>query len=184
MIDPFDHVEAPIAPDPLAPTVQDVAALIRSRTKDSNGNEIGNFTGDTRPTDVQVEDHIARAVTLLHARVGKVGAGCAPLAQQVAAYGAAAEIERSYFSEQARRDMSAYQYLTAQYEELITGLVACVEGNLPDSPDPDDPDAQAVRFGTLDCISGTVHDYYTGRHWPALPSPPPLPPDTDPPVQP
>lgn len=170
-------------PDPLSPTVAQVASLIRSRTKDSNGNEVGTFNDETRPTDVQAAEAIANQVALLHAKVGTVGPDCSGLAQMVVAYGAAAEIEASYFAEQARRDMSPYPYLIARYEEYVTGLVACVEGNLPDYPDPDDPNAQSVRFGTLDAISGPVHDYYTGRYWPPLPPIPPLPPVVDPPGQ-
>lgn len=172
---PFDHPEAPLAPDPLAPTIRDVAALIRSRTKDSNGNEIGNFTADTRPTDIQAQEAIDHQVAAAHRAVGTVGPGCTGVGQMAVAYGAAAEIELSYFSEQVRTEMSAYTYLVARAQELLDGLVACVEGNLPSTPDPDDPDEQTTRFGTLDCMSATVAAYYTGRTWPPLPNPPPAP---------
>ena len=36
------------------PSVADVAALLRGRTKDSNGVEVGTFNDDTRPTSSQV----------------------------------------------------------------------------------------------------------------------------------
>jgi hypothetical protein len=36
------------------PSVLDVAALLRARTKDVNGVEVGTFTDDTRPTSSQV----------------------------------------------------------------------------------------------------------------------------------
>ena len=166
------------APNPVSPTVDDVAAIIRARTKDSNGNEIGTFTDETRPTSAQAQEAIDHQVTLLHTKVGTVGPGCSAVAQMCAAYGAAAEIELSYFPEQARSDRSPYTYLVARYDEYLNGLVACVSGDLPDSLNPDDPDAQNVRYGTLDAISGTVAAYYTGRLWPALPNPPaPTPPD-------
>jgi hypothetical protein len=154
------------------PTVDDVAALIRARTKDSNGNEVGTFTDDTRPTTAQCQEAIDHQVIALHRKVGAVGTQCAGVAQIAVAYGAAAEIELSYFPEQARTDRSPYTYLLQQYDELLQGVVDCVEGNLPVAPDPDDPDAQTVRYGTLDCISGTVAAYYTGRTWPPLPNPP------------
>lgn len=168
-----------VIPNPLSPSVDDVAALIRARTKDKNGIEIGTFNDDTRPTDAQAQQAIDHQIVLLGAAVGSVGDGCSGLAQIVVAYGAAAEIELSYFPEQARNEMSAYVYLIARYEEFLTGLVACVEGNTPDAPDPDDPDAQSVRYGTIDAISGTVNAYYTQRLWPALPGVPggPLLPD-------
>ena len=107
---PFDHPEAPLAPDPLAPTIRDVAALIRARTKDSNGNEVGNFTADTRPTDVQAQEAIDHQVAAVHRAVGAVGPGCTELGQIAVAYGAAAEIELSYFREQARTEPSPYTY--------------------------------------------------------------------------
>jgi hypothetical protein len=156
--------------DPLSPTVDDVAALIRARTKDSNGAEIGTFNDDTRPTAAQAQEAITHAVRLLHSAVGAVGPGCTDLAQMVAAYGAAAEIELSYYPEQARKEMSPYSYLLSQYEQYLQGLVSCIEGNLPSTPDPDDPDLQMHRYGTFDAISGTVAGYYTGRRWPALPN--------------
>lgn len=39
----------------ITPTPDEVAALIAVRTIDSGGEELGTFTSDTRPTDVQVE---------------------------------------------------------------------------------------------------------------------------------
>ena len=163
-------------PNPLACTVDDVAAWIRSRTKDSNGNELGTFTPDTRPTDVQVSEAIDGAVVRLHEKVGEIGPGmCTSLAQGVVAIGAAYQIEVSYFSEQARRDMSPLPYLATQYDAALQGLFDCVSGNLPDSPDPDDPGAQSLRYGTVDCVSGTVAAFYSGRVWPPVPifTPPP-----------
>lgn len=165
----------PIPPTDYAPTVADVAALIRARTKDSNGNEIGTFTDTTRPTDVQCEEAIAHAVVLVHQKVGSVGTICAPLAQQCAAIGAAAEIELSYFPEQARTDRSPYQFLIARYEEALDGVLACVLGNLPDADDDDNVVDPAYGSGTLSVVSGTVEAYYTGRVWPAIPPPPPAP---------
>lgn len=165
-----------VTPPPvLACSVDDVAALIRARTKDSNGNELGTFTAATRPTDLQAQEAIDHQVALLHTKVGYVGEGCAPLAQQAVAIGAAAEIELSYFPEQARTDRSPYTYLIARYDAALQGLFDCVAGNLPDDSGGTDPSARNVRFGTLDGISGVVHDYYTGRLWPPLPAPPPAP---------
>ena len=169
-------------PDPISPSVDDVAAIIRARTKDSNGNEVGTFTDETRPTAAQAQEAIDHQVIALHTKVGRIGPGCAGVAQIAVAYGAAAEIELSYFPEQSRQDRSPYQYLIARYEEYADGVAACVAGNLPDTPDPDDPDATTYRYGTLAAISGTVHDFYTGQPWPPLPHPPPVPtpPDPDP----
>jgi hypothetical protein len=168
-------------PDPLACTIEDVAAIIRARTKDSSGNELGTFTAETRPTDAQCQEAITHQVEVLHTKVGRVGPDCTGVAQMAVAWGAAAEIELSYFPEQARTDRSPYTYLKQQCDDLTEGVVQCVLGNLPDTPDPDDPDdLSGLRYGTLDAISGTVNAYYTGRTWPALPPPPPaVPPEDD-----
>jgi hypothetical protein len=172
-------------PNPISPTVDDVAALIRARTKDNNGNEVGTFTADTRPTAAQAQEAIDHQVILLHTKVGAIGPGCTSIATMAAAYGAAAEIELSYFPEQARTDRSPYTYLIARWEEYAEGLVQCVEGNLP-TDDPDAVDGAGLRYGTVDAISGTVSAYYTGRAWPALPPwpEPELPPEPAPTVEP
>src|SRR5207244_4319034 len=52
------------------PALDDVGALIRARTKDVNGNEVGTFNEDTRPTGALVEIIIDAAVADLIARVG------------------------------------------------------------------------------------------------------------------
>lgn len=165
-------MSTPTPPDP-TPTVADVAALIRARTKDNNGNEQGTFTADTRPTDVQAQEAINHQVLLLHSQVGYIGEECVEVATMAAAYGAAAEIELSYFPEQARREMSPYTYLIARYSEIMGGLAACVAGDLPDSPGGGDADYGDPRFGTLGAVSGVVSDYYTGVRWPSVKWPPP-----------
>jgi hypothetical protein len=161
------------ASDPLHPTVDDVAALIRARTKDRNGNEVGTFTEDTRPTAAQAQEAIDHAMVAVHEKVGTIPGTCAQQTALCAAYGAAAEIQLSYFPEQARTDRSPYTYLIQRWEEALLGVEACVTGDLPGL----DPQGQPVGYGhgTLEAISGVVHDYYTGNVWPPLPPPPPIP---------
>jgi hypothetical protein len=51
-------------PEPIPwplPTPDDVAALLRARTKDADGHELGVFTDTTRPTADQVDELIALA---------------------------------------------------------------------------------------------------------------------------
>jgi hypothetical protein len=54
----------PLEPDPalIRPTVDDVAALENTRTVGPNGQEIGTFTADTRPTAADVEKLIDQAL--------------------------------------------------------------------------------------------------------------------------
>jgi Concanavalin A-like lectin/glucanases superfamily len=170
-----------------SPTVDDVAAIIRARTKDSNGNEVGTFTDATRPTNSQAQEAINHQVVLVHQKVGRVGTACADLARMAAAIGAAAEIELSYFPEQARTDRSPYTYLIARYDEALAGVLSCVLGDLPDctSDLPGGTVPGGLGFGTLDVISDTVWAYYTGNMWPPLPVvpiPDPTPTPPTPPV--
>ena len=52
----------------------------------------------------------------------------------------------------------------------MTGVEQCVLGNLPSSgTDVGGP----ARHGTIDAISGVVHDYYRGWTWPAIEYPAP-----------
>jgi hypothetical protein len=153
-------------------TVAEVAAHIRSRTKDRNGNEVGTFTEDTRPTDAQCDEAITSAVRLIHTKVGHVGDGCCELAREVVALGAAAAIELSYFPEQSRSDRSVYQFLDTRYTTALEGLVACVEGDLPSSQTEDEYGGPGYEYGTIGCISGVVEAHYTGTAWPPLPPPP------------
>src|SRR4029078_10786285 len=89
--------------DPWRPTVDDVAGLLRARTKDSEGQEVGTFTDDTRPTATQVEDRITASYALVTPRFGPVAdfpqVYDATVAQLVA-YRAALQIEKSFFPEQ------------------------------------------------------------------------------------
>jgi hypothetical protein len=172
-------MSTPVTPPEIGCTIDDVAALIRARTKDSNGNEVGTFTVLTRPTDAQAQEAIDHQVVMVHTKVGYVGDGCAELARGVVAIGAAAEIELSYFPEQARTDRSPYTYLIQRYSEALQGLFDCVAGNLPDSGDTPADQPVNYRFGTVDSISGVVHAHYTGRAWPPLPVPPAAPATTD-----
>src|SRR5215468_1894908 len=87
-------------------TPEDVATLIRTRTKDSNGMELGYWDDTTRPTLVQVEEAIDLAVTEVYSVVNSVNDPCVGAARALVAVGAAAIIERSYFPEQSRSDRS------------------------------------------------------------------------------
>jgi hypothetical protein len=159
--------------DPFTPTVEDVAALIRARTKDNNGNEVGTFNEATRPTVEQAQEAIDHAMAALHEKVGSIGPSCSSVTRMAATYGAAAEIELSYFPEQARTDRSPYSFLLNRYEQLLLGVQECVLGNLPDYEEG----GGSGRTGSVLVTSAAVNDYYTGRFWPILQ--PPLPPEPD-----
>jgi hypothetical protein len=110
--------------DPLRPSVADVALLIRARTKDADGREVGTFTDETRPTAEQVEEHISAAVALLSPRWPIAIDDSYYLAvQRLTAYRAAMQIEKSYFPEQVRSDRSAYDQLREEYQDDLAALM-------------------------------------------------------------
>lgn len=99
------------------PTLAQVGALLRTRTKDSSGNEIGTFNSDTRPTDTDVNELIAQAVDTFALRAGTdIPDILFQEAQRLVAMRAAMLVEVSYFPEMVAMGHSPY----AQYEALWT----------------------------------------------------------------
>ena len=122
--------EMPI--DDFRPTVADVAALLRARTKDVNGNEVGTFNDDTRPTSAQAANIIETACGEVQTVMG-VGppAYLAEAAQALSALRAAMLIELSYFPEQVRSDRSAYPEYASMYDSQSAALVSAASGAAP-----------------------------------------------------
>jgi hypothetical protein len=111
------------------PSVDDVASLLRARTKDSEGREIGTFNDDTRPTAAQVELHIDNAVALLTTRLPlDLPVAYEGTVRALGAYRAALQIEKSYFPEQVRSDRSAYDQLREEYLDDLEALNTALEG--------------------------------------------------------
>jgi hypothetical protein len=116
------------------PTVDDVALLLRARTKDQFGNEVGTFDDDTRPTAAQVEEQIDAAFALILTRLPspeQLADELLPAVASVVAYRAALRIEKSYFPEQVRSDRSAYDQLLAEYLLDLEALVDAAQSGGP-----------------------------------------------------
>lgn len=129
-----------LEPWPL-PVVDDVAALLRARTKDADGAELGTFTDATRPTADEVERLIARAYGDVSTQTGAVlGERLALEAAAMVALRAAMFVELSYFPEQVRTDRSAYQEYERIYDAGMTALRLAIEGESGEF---------GSRFGTL-----------------------------------
>ena len=98
-------------------SVADVGALLRARTKDKGGNEIGTFNDDTRPTDEAVYRFILWAANKLSVRIGvSIHPTFFREASHLVAVYAAMLVELSYWPEQVERNMSPYE----KYKELYT----------------------------------------------------------------
>lgn len=126
------------------PVVADVGNRLRARTKDTNGNEVGTFTADTRPTDQQCQALVLRATADVAMRVGaELPSAVWDDARSVASVRAAMLVEMSYFPEQIGTANSPYAQLKALYDDDIKSLILAVEaaggdviGNDPGAPLP------------------------------------------------
>jgi hypothetical protein len=113
---------------PWACTPVDVARLLRARTKDSSGEELGEWTDDTRPTLDEVQDIVDLAVDELTSAIGgaDVPDACTRGARSTSALLASMLVELSYFPEQVRSDRSAYSEYKDLYDKQLALLQECV----------------------------------------------------------
>lgn len=139
-------------------TPDDVAAILRARTKDDTGQELGAWTDATRPTLAEVEHLIALAAGQTTDADGPVDA-CALLCRNVIALQAACLVELSYFPEQVRSDRSAY----AELKDLLTDARAAFD-TCRASGSPDDPGSSGEGYGyhSLNVDPETTARYYGG----------------------
>jgi hypothetical protein len=122
------------------PSVAEVAALLRARTKIAGGKEVGTFNTQTRPTGSEVEVLIDQAVDEIEGKVQPVDTTVPAWTQQGDTYNASGSpyerrirraitlyaailIELSYFPEQVRNDQSPVAVYQQLYDERIRALI-------------------------------------------------------------
>jgi hypothetical protein len=109
---------------PWMPTVGDIGNLMRSRTKDSVGNEIGTFTDKTRPKYEQVVEVIRTATDdVISETDTDIPAEAYRLARTAIKYKAAMLIELSYFPEQVQPSHSPYEHYRQLYMDAMKNLL-------------------------------------------------------------
>lgn len=129
------------------PTVADVGALVRARTRNDQGQELGTFDPTTRPTDTEAASLIQDAVNEAYPVLGEnipddptPGPGGDPnalrtAAKRIVALRAAALVELSYFPEQVGRGVSPYQQYMDSFEKglsrLQTAIAEVEAGDVP-----------------------------------------------------
>jgi hypothetical protein len=135
---------------PWRPAVDDVAALIRARTKDASGNELGTFTDKTRPTDAEVELLITNGCAKIASYVGwELHVDAQAEALHLAAIVTACEVELSYWPEQVRSDRSPFTQLWEMFVYDIGPFANYAAALAPAG-------TIATRSGTLYTPSATV----------------------------
>jgi hypothetical protein len=119
------------------PSVDDVAALIRARTRITGGKLAMTFNDETKPTGAEVERLIRQAVLRVSTSVGMEP--CNADLEQQASYAtslyAAMLVEQSYYPEQTTREQSSFQSLYTLWKETISTLAErvndeCGEGGV------------------------------------------------------
>jgi len=139
---------------PYAPTVGDIAAILRARTVLTGGVPVDTFTDQTNPTAQQVQQLIILYAPLVLARLGRLdNLGCEnsedllAAATAVAAQRVALEVEASYWPEEVG-DSASVEARRLILEADISSLVASLEtcrvsgddgGNAGESDSPHDP---------------------------------------------
>ncbi len=123
----FSTTDAIPGTQSFVPTVDDVGAILRTRTKDDMGNETGTFNADTRPTDQQVLTLIGQAYDDVVAVIDDD----IPLesyrdARSVIALRAAMLVELSYWPDQVPLGRSPYTQLKELYDEMLPRLQSAV----------------------------------------------------------
>jgi hypothetical protein len=101
-----------------SPSVEQVGTILRARTKDSAGNELGTFTDDTKPTYNQVAEMIGQSISTLRLKIGeKISPSLTDEAARLAAIRAAMLIELSFFPDQVQTGHSPYNSFKELWEE-------------------------------------------------------------------
>jgi hypothetical protein len=114
--------------------VADVGNVLRSRTRDEDGTEVGTFTPATRPTDTQVEGLINKAVGDVALRTGSdLPPAVWEDAKSVATTRAAMLVELGYYPEQIGTSRSIYPQLKDMWDTDLKALITAVtaEGGAP-----------------------------------------------------
>jgi hypothetical protein len=119
------------APITWLPSPQQVADMLRARTKDDQGEEIGAWTANTRPTEHEVKGLIDTAAGDLLAAVDTLpedwedphGSAAALCARRAAMF-----IELSYWPEQAAQPGSVYVELRDQWDAGVRALINALAG--------------------------------------------------------
>jgi hypothetical protein len=119
---------AAVPPPESWPSADEVATLLRTRTKDTEGRELGRFTEETRPTGEQVGELIATGAQAAAIEL--------PADVSIGLYGAfsvcvklytACKIEESYYPETIASGHSARDQYWEQYVRFVDSLSARIE---------------------------------------------------------
>ncbi len=115
-------------------TVDQVGALLRTRTISTAGAELGTFTEGTHPTDSEVEHLIDLAAQDVADVLGtEILSKFLVSAQALVTLRAAMYVELTYFPEQVNSGKSPYPEFKSLFEAGIERVQQSIENDDPDS---------------------------------------------------
>lgn len=126
-----------MATEDFTPSLSDIGAVLRARTRDENGNELGTFTEGTRPTDDEVDALIPSAVAevLLHIPDDEVSDRLIGYAKYLVSLRVGMAIELSYNPDQTAEG-SAYARLKELFDAGTTAFLAAADiARVDDTPE-------------------------------------------------
>ena len=138
-----------------SPSVEEIGARLRARTKVRSGAELGTFTepddplGETRPTKKQVESMIEDAVSevKVNATPCQDKANLEARAKGLAILYACMQIEISYFPEQVAADKSPYARFKELWDDGLPKYVEAVQENCPGGEGGEDASGSVAARG-------------------------------------
>ena len=152
--------------EPTHPNANEVARLLRARTKDLAGKEAADFTDDTRPTWSEVDDLIDTAEGDVLAQTGTLLSEIdTRAARALVTLRAAMLVELSYFPEQVRSDRSAYVEYKRLYDDGLQALLASIAEGGGDGA----KGGEGYTYHSLPIESATTATYYAT--WQEVPTP-------------
>lgn len=136
-----------------APVLRDIGALLRARTKDTLGNELGTFTSDTRPTASGVLSIMDTSLAELEGLIGRELPGALHrAARTLASYRTAQLVEASYFPEQVAAGRSVHDTYRDLFSDALPRLLAQL-----DATDDTETGAHLPRWSFPDpCVVPTT----------------------------
>lgn len=143
--------------------LENVGTLLRTRTTDSQGNQLGTFTDDTRPTGAQVSQLITTATGDVASAVGSdLEEALWAQAATVVSYRAAMLVELTFFPEQVALGRSPYEQLRELYTDSLAALVAAAAGVAPgETATTSSPPSYAFpQASTLEVVLGPLPGGY------------------------
>jgi len=158
----------------IRPTVHELGAFMRARTRAGTAGLQGTFNDDTRPTADQADLMIDLAANAILGQLGDIPDRLRVRVRSVVILLAAMYVEQSYYPDQvANEDQSPWQQYKDLYDDQIAALERAVAGNEPGSRFP--------RMGSIPAygLNGrAAHDphsfpldhrpaggYWSRRHW-------------------